>query len=177
MALTQKTESLVNMSLPRTKRPLEFQLEPPPPKRKSSSKLPLWVGPEVRVMGLKTETVVAPQPATGATYQPILMGHRLNKILQPGWLMLTDGWDVSKRSSGWGLKGKIEMTDGFDGPPWGEDHTLVATLQTWSRGENPKLTGVRGYVTQAGGQSPRLVYVRLVRMQINSAEHSLVSAY
>lgn len=55
--------------------------------------------------------------------------------------------------------------------------TLVAPLQTWSRGEKPELMRVRGSVTQAGGQSPALVYVRLVRMQINSAEHSLVSAY
>lgn len=75
------------------------------------------------------------------------------------------------------MKEGIEMTDGYDGPYRGEDHMLVAPLQTWSRGEKPEHMGVRGSVTQAGGQSPALVYVRLVRMQINRAEHSLVSAY
>lgn len=44
---------------------------------------------------------------------------------------------------------KMEMTGGFDGPPRGEGHLLVAPLQTRSRGEKPKLT--RGQrVTGAG---------------------------
>lgn len=61
----------------------------------------------------------------------------------------------------------MEMTGGFDGPPRGEGHMLVASLQTRSRGGKPKLTRVRGSVTRAGvslqhwGQSPALVYGRL----------------
>lgn len=108
MALRQKPGGLVNMSFsPTKKRPLEFQLEPPLLKRKSSSKLPLWVGPEVRVMGLKTESVVAPQPATGATYQPILMGRWLNNILQLGYLMLTNGWGISQGGRCWGWRRNV----------------------------------------------------------------------
>lgn len=91
--------------------------------------------------------------------------------------MVTNGWDVSRRGEGLGAKEKIEMTDGSDGPHRGEGPTSAAPLQTWSRGEKPKLARVRGSATQAGGQSPALVCVRLVRMQINSAERSLVSAY
>lgn len=44
-------------------------------KKTSHSKLSLYVGCEVRVTGLKTESTVASQPASiGATYQRIPLG-------------------------------------------------------------------------------------------------------
>lgn len=44
----------------------------------------------------------------------------------------------------------MEMTGGFDGPPRGEGHMLVASLQRRSRGEKPKLTRVSGSVSSTG---------------------------
>lgn len=47
--------------------------------------------------------------------------------------MLTNGWDVSKRGRGFGVKEKIEMTEGFDGPPRGEDQVGSATSDVVKR--------------------------------------------
>lgn len=71
----------------------------------------------------------------------------------------------------------MEMTGGFDGPPRGEGHMLVASLQRRSRGEKPKLTRVSGSVSSTGVSLQHWCMGVWVRMQINSAEHSLGSAY
>lgn len=118
-------------------------------------------------MGLKTEPVVAPQPATtGATYQPVLMGRSLNNFSCTADWFRPMAWAVRKKGAGgWmlGWRRKMEMTGGFDGPPRGVKVTC------WQRHfrhgqevRNRNLRGVRGSVSGAGvslqhwGHSPAL---------------------
>lgn len=105
------------------------------PPKTGRSKLSLWAGCEVRVIGLKTVSTVPSQPATtGATYQRIPLGR--DWINPPPRLINWNqcmGCQGEERGGGGGGREKVgpcEMKGGIDGRPEAGGHLQVISVHT-----------------------------------------------
>lgn len=142
ISFTPPMQSLVNMSVCRDWIHSVFMGQKAhriPPKT-GRSKLSLWAGCEVRVIGLKTVSTVPSQPATiGATYQRIPLGR--DWINPPPRLINWNQWmgcqEEERGGGGGGEKvGSCEMKGGIDGRPEARGHLQVISVYTWAGRES-----------------------------------------